>query len=301
MKRDLIVVGTGPAGMTAGMYGLRSGLETLVLDKGICGGLSNEAPIIENYPGFKKIGGMELAEKMKEQLSEYVAINELEEVKKVESGAEEMTVITEKDTYHTKAVVISTGTKHRKLGVKGEDEYLGRGISYCATCDGFFFRNTHVMVVGGGDSAVREALYLKNIGCAVTLIHRRGKLRAEQYLQKNLKAAGIQILWNSVINEIKGDKAVRSVVRYDKKRGDEDVLPVTGVFISIGEEPVNELATQMGIKMDKSGYIITDKRQRTNLKRVYAAGDITGGVRQIVVACAEGAIAATSAYDDLMS
>ncbi|RCV63887.1 thioredoxin reductase (NADPH) [Methanophagales archaeon] len=300
MKRDLIVVGTGPAGITAGMYGLRSGLETLVLDKGICGGLSNEAPIIENYPGFKKIGGMELAEKMKEQLSEYVSINELEEVKKVGSGAEEMTVITEKDTYHTKAVVISTGTKHRKLGVKGEDEYLGRGISYCATCDGFFFRNKHVMVIGGGDSAVREALYLKNIGCEVTLIHRREKLRAEQYLQKNLKEAGIRILWNSVITEIKGDTAVSSVVRYDKKTGDEDVLPVAGVFISIGEEPVNGLATQMGIMMDKSGYIITDKSQRTNLKRVYAAGDITGGVRQIVVACAEGAIAASSAYDDLL-
>jgi thioredoxin reductase (NADPH) len=299
MKRDLIVVGAGPAGITAGMYGMRSGLETLVVDKGICGGLSNEAPVIENYPGFKKIGGMELAEKMKEQVSEYVEINELEEVKKIELGAEEMTVITEKDTYLTKAVVISTGTKHKKLGVKGEAEYLGRGISYCATCDGFFFRNKQVMVVGGGNSAVREALYLKNIGCEVTLIHRRDKLRAEQYLQKNLEEAGIRILWNSIIEEINGDEAVRSVVRYDKKRDERDVLPVDGIFISIGEDPVNGLATQIGIKMDKSGYIITDKNQRTNLERVYAAGDITGGVRQIVVACAEGAIAATSAYDDL--
>jgi thioredoxin reductase (NADPH) len=299
MKRDLIVVGAGPAGITAGMYGMRSGLETLVVDKGICGGLSNEAPVIENYPGFKKIGGMELAEKMKEQVSEYVEINELEEVKKIELGAEEMTVITEKDTYLTKAVVISTGTKHKRLGVKGEDEYLGRGISYCATCDGFFFRNKQVMVVGGGNSAVREALYLKNIGCEVTLIHRRDKLRAEQYLQKNLEEAGIRILWNSIIEEINGDEAVRSVVRYDKKRDERDVLPVDGIFISIGEDPVNGLATQIGIKMDKSGYIITDKNQRTNLERVYAAGDITGGVRQIVVACAEGAIAATSAYDDL--
>ncbi|HID19683.1 MAG TPA: thioredoxin-disulfide reductase [Methanophagales archaeon] len=301
MKRDLIVIGAGPAGMTAGMYGLRSGLETLVVDGRICGGLSNEAPIIENYPGFKKIGGMELAEKMKEQVSEYVEINELEEVKKIELGAEDMTVITEKDTYLTKAVVISTGTKHKKLGVKGEEGFLGRGISYCATCDGFFFRNKQVMVVGGGDSAVREALYLKNIGCEVTLIHRREKLRAELYLQKNLKEVGIQILWNSVIKEIKGDKAVRSVIRYDKKRGEEDVLPVEGIFISIGEEPVNGLATQMGVTMDKNGYIITDKNQRTNLKRIYAAGDITGGVRQIVVACAEGAIAATSAYNDLLS
>ncbi|MGB2841870.1 MAG: thioredoxin-disulfide reductase [Halobacteriota archaeon] len=302
MKKDydLIVVGAGPAGMTAGMYGVRSGLETLVVEKGICGGLSNEAPEIENYPGFKKVGGMELAEKMKEQVAEYAAIKELEEVKKIEFVKEEMMVITEKDSYRSKAVIISTGTKHRRLGVKGEDEFLGRGISYCAACDGFFFRDKPVIVVGGGDSAVREALYLKNIGCEVTLIHRRGKLRAERYLEKNLEKAGVHILWNSVLKEIKGDKAVRSVVRYDREREIEDELPVEGLFISIGEEPVNELAAHVGIEMDKNGYIITDKSQRTNLERVYAAGDITGGVRQVVVACAEGAIAATSAYNDLL-
>jgi len=302
MKKDydLIVVGAGPAGMTAGMYGVRSGLETLMVEKGICGGLSNEAPEIENYPGFKKVGGMELAEKMKEQVAEYAEIKELEEVKKIELVKKEMMVITEKDSYLTKAVIISTGTKHRRLGVKGEDEFLGRGISYCATCDGFFFRDKPVIVVGGGDSAVREALYLKNIGCEVTLIHRRGKLRAERYLEKNLEKAGVHILWNSVLKEIKGDKVVRSVVRYDKEREIEDELPVEGLFISIGEEPVNELAAHVGIETDKNGYIITDKSQRTNLERVYAAGDITGGVRQVVVACAEGAIAATSAYNDLL-
>jgi thioredoxin reductase (NADPH) len=301
---DLIVVGAGPAGMTAGMYGVRSGLKTLVVEKGICGGLSNEAPEIENYPGFKKVGGMELAEKMKEQASEYVEIKELEGVEKIETGGKEkeknMVVFTEKGSYLTNAVVISTGTKHRRLGVKGEEEFLGRGISYCATCDGFFFRDKPVIVVGGGDSAVKEALYLRNIGCEVTLIHRREELRAERYLQKNLEEAGVRILWNSVVKEIKGDKAVRSVVTYDKKKEIEDELPVEGVFVSIGEEPVNELAVQMGIMMDKIGYIIVDKSQRTNLERVYAAGDITGGVRQVVVACAEGAIAATAAYNDLL-
>lgn len=304
MKKDydLIVVGAGPAGMTAGMYGVRSGLETLVVEKGICGGLSNEAPVIENYPGFKGIGGMELAEKMKEQVAEYVAIKELEEVKKIVLSEKEMemVVFTEKDSYATNAVVMSTGTKHRRLGAKGEAEFLGRGISYCATCDGFFFRDKPVIVVGGGDSAVKEALYLKNIGCEVTLIHRREKLRAERYLQRNLEEAGVRILWNSVVKEIKGDKAVRSIVRYDKEKEIEDEFPVEGVFISIGEEPVNELAAHIGIEMDKNGYIITDKSQRTNLERVYAAGDITGGVRQVVVACAEGAIAATSAYNDLL-
>jgi len=298
---DLIVVGAGPAGMTAGMYGVRSGLETLVIEKGICGGLSNEAPEIENYPGFKKVRGMELAEKMKEQVSEYVEIREQEKVEKIERSGQDndLVVFTEKGSYVTRAAVISTGTKHRRLGVKGEAEFLGKGISYCATCDGFFFRDKSVIVVGGGDSAVREALYLKNIGCEVTLIHRRGKLRAEQHLQKNLEKAGVRILWNSVVKEIRGDKAVRSITRFDKDRGIEDELSVEGVFISIGEEPVNELAAQMGIKTNDNGYIIVDKNQRTNIKRVYAAGDITGGVRQIVVACAEGAIAATSAYNDL--
>ncbi len=301
---DLFVVGAGPAGMTAGMYGVRSGLETLVVEKGISGGLSNEAPEIENYPGFKRVGGMELAEKMKEQTSEYVEIKELEVVEKIELNGKEkeknIVVFTEKGSYVTKAVIISTGTKHRKLGAKGENEFLGRGISYCATCDGFFFRDKPVIVVGGGDSAVREALYLKNIGCEVTLIHRREELRAEPYLQKNLEEVGVHILWNSVVKEIKGDKAVRSVVRFDKKKRVEDELPVEGVFVSIGEEPVNELAAHMGIEMDKNGYIITDKNQETNLERVYAAGDITGGVRQVIVACAEGAIAATSAYNDLL-
>jgi thioredoxin reductase (NADPH) len=298
---DLIVIGAGAAGLTAGIFAVRSGLETLLIDKGICGGLSNEAPSIDNYPGFKWIGGMELMGKMKEHALEYVEIRELEAVNAIERGKGGMKVITDKDTYRIKAVILSTGTKHRKLDVPGETEFLGKGISYCATCDGFFFKDKSVLVVGGGDSAVKEALFLNNIGCTVTLVHRRDKLRAEPYVQTLLEKAGISILWNSLIKEIKGDTAVSSIVRYDTKSEVEDELPVEGVFISIGEEPVNDLAKQMGIKLDNSGYIITDKNQRTNLARVYAAGDVTGGVRQIIVACAEGAIAATSAYTDLLS
>jgi thioredoxin reductase (NADPH) len=298
---DLIAVGAGPAGMTAGTFGARGGLKTLVLEKGICGGLSNEATEIDNYPGFRMIGGMELSDKMKEQTAEYAEINELEGVNKIEIREKEkkMVVSTGKGSYLSNAVVLCTGTKKRKLSVKGENEFLGRGVSYCATCDGFFFKDKSVIVVGGGNSAVRGALYLKNVGCEVTLIHRRDKLRAEQYLRKKLEKAGVHILWNSVVKEIKGDKAVRGVVRYDKERGIEDELAVDGVFVYVGEEPVNALAKQMGVKLDEKGYIITDKSQRTSRERVYAAGDITGGVRQIVVACAEGAIAATSASDDL--
>jgi thioredoxin reductase (NADPH) len=297
---DLIVVGAGPAGLTAGTFGARSGLKTLVLEQGICGGLSNEATMIDNYPGIRNIGGMELAEKMKAHTADYAAIKELEGVTRIERGTEgkEMQVLTEKGSYLASTVVLCTGTKKRKLGVKGEEEFLGRGVSYCASCDGFFFKGKSVIVVGGGDSAVRGALYLQNLGCLVTLIHRRNELRAEQYLQKGLEKAGVRILWNSVVKEIKGDKAVSSVVRYDKASEIEDEIAVDGVFVYVGEEPANALATQIGVNLDENGYILTDKSQRTNLSRIYAAGDVTGGVRQIIVACAEGAIAATSAYED---
>lgn len=256
--------------------------------------------MIDNYPGIRNIGGMELAEKMKAHTADYAAIKELEGVTRIERGTEgkEMQVLTEKGSYLASTVVLCTGTKKRKLGVKGEEEFLGRGVSYCASCDGFFFKGKSVIVVGGGDSAVRGALYLQNLGCLVTLIHRRNELRAEQYLQKGLEKAGVRILWNSVVKEIKGDKAVSSVVRYDKASEIEDEIAVDGVFVYVGEEPANALATQMGVNLDENGYILTDKSQRTNLSRIYAAGDVTGGVRQIIVACAEGAIAATSAYED---
>ena len=295
---DLIVVGAGPAGMTAGMYGVRSGLKTLVLEKGICGGLSNEAPEIENYPGFDRVGGMELASKIKEHVSRYVEIRELEKVEAIEENSNELVVTTDKGSYRTRAVIMSTGTRHRRLGVKGESEFAGKGVSYCATCDGFFFKNKPVAVIGGGDSAVREALYLQKLGCRVTLIHRRDELRAERYLQRKLEDAGVTIRWNSVVKEIKGDKVVKSVVL--DSNGVESELSIAGLFVSIGEEPNSELAAKMGVALDANGYIITDKSQRTNLKRVYAAGDVTGGVRQVVVACAEGAIAALSAYNDLL-
>ncbi len=296
---DVIIIGAGPAGITAGIYAGRENLKTLVLEKTISGGLVNEAPLIENYPGFEAIAGAKLAEKMKTQASKYVTIKETEEVKKIEPIREKMAVFTEKEEYITKTLVMCTGTKHRKLGVKGEEEFLGRGVSYCATCDGFFFKNKNVMVVGGGNSAVEGALYLKNIGCNVTLVHRRDELRAQKHLQDKLHKAEIPIVWNSQIKEIKGDKAVRSVVIHDKKNAEREIS-TDAVFIYIGEEPNNKLAAKMGIKLDKHGYIITDKSQRTNVPKVYAAGDITGGVKQVVVACAEGAVAAISAYVDLM-
>ncbi|HDS44622.1 MAG TPA: FAD-binding protein [Methanomicrobia archaeon] len=297
---DLIVVGAGPAGLTAGIFGARSGLKTLVLDRGICGGLTNEATLIDNYPGFRRIGGMELVELIKAQTADYTEIKELEGVEAIEPAGHAVRVVTEKGAYRTRAIVLATGTKKRKLGVTGEAEFLGRGVSYCATCDGFFFKNKAVMVVGGGDSAVRGALYLQNLGAEVSLIHRRAELRAEQYLQTSMKKAGIHIYWDSIVKEIRGENVVRSVLRYDKAHDKEEEVPVDGVFIYVGEEPANALAQQLQVTLDASGYISTDRGQRTSRAGIYAAGDVTGGVRQIVVACAEGAVAASSAHDDLV-
>ena len=299
MPYDLTVVGGGPAGLTAAIYAVRSGLNTLLIEKGVCGGLLNEIPQIENYPAFKSISGMELASKLKEHASEYAEIRELEEVLSIMRKGENFVVKTEKGEYETRAVALCTGSRKRKLGVEGEEKFLGKGVSYCATCDGFFFKNKRVLVVGGGNSAVTEALFLKNIGCNVTLVHRRDTLRAEKYLQKRLLKE-ISVRWNTEVRRIEGEERVKKVVIYDKKRQREEEVECDAVFIAIGEEPNSELASKLGVALDPDKYILTDKHQRTNVQRVYAAGDVAGGLRQVVVACAEGAVAAISAYNDLL-
>jgi len=297
MKYDLIIVGGGPAGLSAGTYGVRSGLSTLILEKAVAGGLVGEAPLIENYPGIDSIKGMELVKKLKEHAAKYVDIKESEAVKEIKIGPD-ILVRTEKGKYLTRAVIIATGTTHRKLGVKGEGEFFGKGVSYCAICDGFFFKGKKVAVVGGGNTAAMDAIYLDNLGCDVTLIHRRDKLRAEEYLQKKLSGK-VKLCLDSEVKAIVGDGSVKQIRIKDKKRAAERELEVDAVFISAGWIPNNELAKKIGVQLDKEGYMRTDKTQRTNIPRVYAAGDVTGGVKQIVVACSEGAIAALSAFEDI--
>ena len=300
MTYDIIVVGGGPAGLTAAIYAVRSGLNTLLIEKGLCGGLLKEIPQIENYPAFKSISGMELASKLKEHASEYAEIRELEEVLSIMRKGANFVVKTEKGEYETKAVALCTGSRKRKLGVEGEEKFLGKGVSYCATCDGFFFKKKRVLVIGGGNSAVTEALFLKNIGCEVTLVHRRDTLRAEKHLQMRLFKEKIPVRWNAEVLRIEGRERVERIVIYDKKRKQEEEVECDAVFIAIGEEPNSELASQLGVALDPNKYILTDKHQRTNVQRVYAAGDVAGGLRQVVVACAEGAVAAISAYNDLL-
>ena len=299
---DIIIIGAGPAGLTAGLYAGRQNSKALVIDKGLAGGLGSEVPMMENYPGFDLISGMELISKMKPQCEKFSEIRENQIIEDIEKRDDGIYIKTKSsigddfNEYLTKSVILATGASHRHLNVPGENEFLGRGVAYCATCDGMFFVNRNVLMVGGGNSAAQEALYLKNIGCNVKIVHRRDSLRCEHRLEELLQEKGVEILWNSTIKEIKGDMAVNSVTLV--RDGVEEEYETDAVFVAIGDEPSNDLAKQLGVELDENGYIITDKSQSTNVSGVYAAGDITGGVKQWIVACGEGAVAAISAYQD---
>ena len=295
---DIIIIGAGPAGLTAGLDAGRQNSKALVIDRGLAGGLGSEVPMMENYPGFDLISGMELISKMKPQCEKFSEIRENQIIEDIEKRDDGIYIKTKSsigddfNEYLTKSVILATGASHRHLNVSGESEFLGRGVAYCATCDGMFF----VLMVGGGNSAAQEALYLKNIGCNVKIVHRRDSLRCEHRLEELLEEKGVEILWNSTIKEIKGDMAVNSVTLV--RDGVEEEYETDAVFVAIGDEPSNGLAKQLGVELDENGYIITDKSQSTNVSGVYAAGDITGGVKQWIVACGEGAVAAISAYRD---
>lgn len=300
-KYDIIIIGAGPGGLTAGIYAGRQGTKNLIIDRDLAGGLGREVPEMENYPGFDNISGLELIEKMKAQATKNCDLHEMEEVKQIIKGDSEyrFTVKTNKDKYQSKTIILATGSSHRHLEAKGEEEFKGKGVSYCATCDGFFFQDRDIIMVGGGNSALQEALYLNNLGANVTLIHRRDEFRAQKHLQNQIKEAGINTILNATVEEIKGDILVESVILKDTKTGEFSELPINGVFISVGYIPHTELAKQLEVNLDESGHIIIDTDQRTNIEYVYAIGDVCVGLKQWVVACGEGAVAATSAYHDL--
>lgn len=298
---DVIIIGSGPAGLTAGIYAGRQGLKALILEKGVTGGAGLMVPNMENYPGFEIVSGKQLIEYTKKQTLKYAEINELEEVNEIEIiGKGEIKVSTQKSEYKAKSVILCTGTEHRKLGAPGEEEFLGKGVFYCAVCDGPLFVGKKVLVIGGGNTAAQGALFLDTIGSYVAMVHRRDELRAEKYLKEKLDEQEIPIMWDTIVEEIKGDMLVKSVSLYNKKTSEKSVYDVDGIYIAIGESPVNKIAESIGIEIDKRGYISTDNGQKTNIPFIYAAGDITDGVNQWVVACGEGAVAALSAYDDIM-
>ena len=300
-KYDIVIVGAGPGGLTAGIYAGRQGTRNLIIDRGLAGGLGREVPEMENYPGFDNISGLELTEKMKSQAIKNCELHENENVLEIIKNDDEyrFTVKTDKDSYLSKSVILATGSSHKKLNAKGEDEFKGKGVSYCATCDGFFFQGRDIIMVGGGNSALQEALYLNNLGANVTLVHRRDEFRAQKHLQDQIQKEGINVIYNASVEEIKGDMLVDSVVLKDTQTGQFTDFPVSGIFISVGYIPHTELADQLGVDLDESGHIIIDKQQKTNVDYVYAIGDVCVGLKQWVVACGEGAVAATSAYHDL--
>ena len=300
-KYDIIIIGAGPGGLTAGIYAGRQGTKNLIIDRDLAGGIGREVPEMENYPGFDNISGLELIEKMKQQAIKNTELHEMEEVTDIIKTDDDyrFTVKTNKDEYKSKTVILATGSSHRHLNAKGEEEFKGKGVSYCATCDGFFFAGRDIIMVGGGNSALQEALYLKNLGANVTLVHRRDEFRAQKHLQDKVKEENINIIYDSVVEEIKGDMLVESVVLKNTKTNELKEMPINGIFISVGYIPHTELAVKLGINLDESGHILIDKEQKTNIDYVYAIGDVCVGLKQWVVACGEGAVAAASAFNDI--
>lgn len=300
MNYELGIIGAGPAGYTSAIYSERAGIKTIVFDKGVGGGLAAISPNIENYPGFESISGLDLVEKMKIQASKYAEINFGEEVINIVKKDDTFIIKTTKNKYSVKAVLLCTGTEYKKLEVTGEKELSGKGVSYCATCDGFFFKGKNVAVVGGGNTALIEAIYLKQIGCSqVHLIHRRDQLRAEKTYENDAEDKGVTFHFNKVVERINGKDKVENLTLKDTKKDDISKLELEGVFISVGEKPNNILAKKLDVKLDDKGFIIIDKEGRTNIRGVYAAGDITGGLRQVITACAEGAIAALTSTESI--
>jgi thioredoxin reductase (NADPH) len=296
---DLVIIGAGAAGLAASIYGVRSGLKTLVLEEKISGGTMVDAPWVENYPGFQSINGTELAQKMVAHAKAAgVKINEFEKVTKLRLEAGLKVVETDKGSYETPTLILASGSAYRQLGVLGEKEFRGRGVSYCGLCDGPFFKNKRVVVVGGGNSAVITALYLAHLESDVKLMHRRDVFRAEEALVRDLKSLkNVEVLWNTEVKEILGEKTVKKVIITDKSSGENKELNVDGVFVQVGEDPNSHLAKEAGVTVDKDNYVVIDGLQHTNIEGVYAAGDVTDHpVKQVGTAVGQGITAATEAY-----
>ena len=297
VETDLVIIGGGPAGLTAGIYSARSGLRTVIIERDTLGGQVATTPTIENYPGFTQVGGKALVDVMVSHALEYTQIFPGEEAMEIQHG-EPITVLTNRRKFKTKAVLLATGATHRPLNVPGESRFSGRGVSYCSTCDGPLFKDKKVIMVGGGDSAVTEALHLKNIGVDVSLVHRRDTLRAQAHLQKNLEGNNIPTLLNSEVKEIRGKERVEEVVLFNNKDNKTSTMSTDGVFIAIGYMPAVELAQKSGVETTPEGYIKKDEHHRTNIPGIYSAGDVEGGYKQIVTAAGQGSEAAISIFED---
>ncbi len=292
---DVVIVGGGPGGLTAAIYAMRAALKTTLVEKAVAGGQVALSDGVENYPGFERISGYELSQKFLQHAQSYGMEFVQEEVVAVEPGLEFHTVrLANGEALKTHTVILATGGSPRKLDVPGEDEYYGKGVSYCGVCDGFFFRDKTVVVVGGGDTAAEEALYLSKLAKHVYLVHRRDQLRASMILQQRVKEeCKIEVLWNTVVTEIKAnDEGVNAVTLQDTQTSEKRDLATDGVFIFIGFVPNNQLVPA-GIKMNADGYVVTNEKCETNMSGIYVVGDLREKyAKQIVVAAADGCTAA---------
>ena len=295
---DTLIVGSGPAGMTAALYAARSNLKVAIIEQGAPGGQMNNTSEIENYPGYDHISGPELSMKMFEPLEKFEVEHIYGIVQSVEDLGHFKRVTTEDQSFDAKTIIVATGAKYKLLGVKGEEEFTSRGVSYCAVCDGAFFRNQDLLVVGGGDSAVEEAIYLTQFAKSVTVVHRRDQLRAQKILQDRAFAnEKITFIWDSVVEEIKGDAIKVSEVAI-KNVKTEEVTNHTfgGVFIYVGMIPVTSMVQNLGI-CDVEGWIETDSHMKTSVPGIFAIGDVRQkDLRQITTAVGDGAIAGQGVY-----
>lgn len=294
---DVIIIGGGPAGMTAGLYTSRARLKTLLIENALFGGQMTTTELIENYPGFPQgVSGDELSRFMEEQAKRFGMEAISDEVTDIGLEKDFKKVKTYGGEYISRALIICTGTEYRKLGVPGEEEYRGRGISYCATCDGAFFKDSRIIVVGGGDSALTEALFLTKFVKELTIIHRRDALRATKiYQERALSNPKIKFLWNSVVQEIKGDSVVRSVIVKNVKTGEVKEVETEGAFLFVGLLPRTQFIKGL-VQQDETGYIVTDENCGTSIQGIFAAGDCRKKLlRQVSTSVGDGATAAFAA------
>lgn len=294
---DVIIIGAGASGMTASLYASRANMSVLMIERGLYGGQMNNTEEIENYPSYEFITGRELSEKMYQQSIKFGVDYTYGDVSEVIDGEKYKTVVSGKKQYKGLSIIIATGAEYKKLGVKGEEELGGRGVSYCAICDGAFFKDKHVVVVGGGDSAVEEGMYLTKYASKVTLVHRRNELKAQKILQdRAFKNKKMSFIWNAEVVEINEENSkVGSVTLKSTVDGNEWTIYADGVFVYVGMNPNTEQFESLGI-LNEQGYIVTDENMETSGKGIYAGGDVREkNLRQIVTATNDGSIAAQSA------